>query len=82
MTGKFEAFLFVLFFTFWCVRIYYKLYDRKIRKYILSIGVLIVFWMFVRMSKGIVNNLTMERYIWYLYYVALIFAPAIFYICS
>jgi len=82
MTGKFEAFLFALFFTFWCVRLYYKLYDKKIRKYILSIGVLIVFWMFVRMSKGIVCNVTMERYIWYLYYVALIFTPALFYICS
>ena len=82
MTHKFEAFLFGIFFIFWTVRIYYKLYDKKIRKYVLGIGFLIVFWMFVRMLKGIVGITTLERYIWYLYYIPLIFIPTLFYICS
>ena len=82
MTHKFEAFLYGIFFIFWTVRIYYKLYDKKVRKYVLSIGILIVFWMFIRMLKGIVGINALERYIWYLYYIPLIFIPTLFYICS
>lgn len=82
MPAKFEAFLYAIIFTFWSVRLYYKLYDKKTRRYILSIGILIVFWMFIRLSKGVVGTPFLERFSWYLYYVPLIFIPALFYICS
>lgn len=82
MTHKFEALICAILFTFWSVRLYYKLYDKKIRKYILSIGILIVFWMLIRMTKGVVETTLLTRLFWYLYYVPLIFIPSIFYICS
>ena len=82
MSHKFEALLYAILFTFWSVRLYYKLYDKKIRRYIISIGYLIVFWMLVRMAKGVVDSRTLERMCWYLYYIPLIMAPTIFYICS
>ena len=82
MTHKFEALLYAVLFTFWSVRLYYKLYDKKIRKYILSIGLLIIFWMLIRMGKGVVETHLLKRMAWYLYYVPLIFIPAIYYICS
>lgn len=82
MTHKFEALIYAILFTFWSVRLYYKLYDKKIRKYILSIGMLIVFWMLIRMTKGVVETTLLERMSWYLYYIPLIFIPSIFYICS
>ena len=82
MTHKFEALIYAILFTFWSVRLYYKLYDKKIRKYILSIGILIVFWMLIRMTKGVVETTLLERMSWYLYYIPLIFIPSIFYICS
>ena len=82
MTHKFEALLYAILFTFWSVRLYYKLYDKKIRNYILSIGILIVFWMLIRMTKGVVETALLKRISWYLYYIPLIFIPAIYYICS
>ena len=82
MPHKFEALLYAIFFTFWSVRLYYKLYDKKIRKYILSIGVLIVLWMLIRMCKGVVETAFAKRIVWYLYYLPMIFIPTIFYICS
>ncbi len=82
MSHKFEALIYAILFTFWSVRLYYKLYDKKIRKYILSIGILIVFWMLIRMTKGVVETTLLERMSWYLYYIPLIFIPSIFYICS
>lgn len=82
MTHKFEALLYAIIFTFWTVRLYYKLYEKTTRKYILSIGILIIFLMFIRMSKGIVETSLLKRMCWYLYYVSLIFIPTLYYICS
>ena len=82
MTHKFEALIYAVIFTFWTVRLYYKLYDKSTRKYILNIGILIVFLMFVRMLKGVVELDILKRLCWYLYYVSLIFIPTIYYICS
>lgn len=82
MSHKFETLLYAIIFTIWIVRLYYKLYDKKTRKYILGIGFLIVFWMIIRISKSIVVNPSLERFIWYLYYIPLIFIPTLFYVCS
>lgn len=82
MTHKFETLFYAIFFTFWSVRLYYKLYEKKTRKYILSIGILIVIWMFIRITKSVVEVDLLKRLMWYLYYIPLIFIPTIYYICS
>lgn len=43
MMDKFIPLLFAIVFTFWTVRLYYKLYETKTRRYILFIGILIIF---------------------------------------
>ncbi len=82
MSHKFETLLYAIIFTIWVVRIYYKLYDKKIRKYVLCIGLLIVFWMIIRILKGVTTITILKRMSWYLYYIPLIFAPTLFYISS
>ncbi len=82
MSHKFETLLYAIIFTIWVVRIYYKLYDKKIRKYVLGIGLLIVFWMIIRILKGVTTTTILKRMSWYLYYIPLIFAPTLFYISS
>ncbi|MGM9875332.1 MAG: histidine kinase N-terminal 7TM domain-containing protein [Bacilli bacterium] len=82
MINKFIPLLFAIIFTFWTVRLYYTLYETKTRKYILIIGILIIFWMLLRIIKGITINIDIERICWYLYYLPLIFIPTLFYICS
>lgn len=82
MSHKFETLLYAIVFTFWTVRLYYKLYDKKIKKYVLSIGILIVFWMLIRIFKSVIGINSLERLSWYLYYIPLIFIPSLFYICS
>ena len=80
--NKFVTLLFAIFFILWTIRLYYKLYEKNIRRYILFIGLLIIFWMFLRIIKGIVDNLFIERMCWYLYYLPLIFIPTLYYINS
>ena len=80
--NKFITFLFAILFTIWTIRLYYKLYDKKTRRYILLIGLLIVFWMLIRIIKGIAVSPLTERMCWYLYYLPLIFIPTLYYISS
>ena len=82
MINKFIPLLFAIIFTFWTVRIYYKLYEKQTRRYILIISTLIIFWMLIRFIKIITINLKVERICWYIYYLPLIFIPTFFYICS
>ena len=82
MTNKFIPLLFAIIFTFWTVRVYYKLYDNKTRRYILIIGILIIFLMLIRIIKGITIYIKIERICWYLYYLPLIFLPPSFYLSS
>ncbi|MGM9882491.1 MAG: histidine kinase N-terminal 7TM domain-containing protein [Bacilli bacterium] len=48
----------------------------------LFIGILIVFWMLIRIIRGVTININIERICWYLYYLPLIFIPTLFYICA
>ena len=82
MLYKFISLLFAIFFTFWTVRVYYKLYDGKTRRYFLIIGLLMIFWMLIRIIKGVALEAKVERVCWYLYYLPLIFIPALFNICT
>ncbi|MGN1342434.1 MAG: histidine kinase N-terminal 7TM domain-containing protein [Bacilli bacterium] len=82
MMNKFITLLFAILFTMWTIRLYYKLYDNKTRRYILFIGILIVFWMLIRIIRGVTIDINIERICWYLYYLPLIFIPTLFYVCS
>lgn len=80
--NKFITLLFAILFTMWTIRLYYKLYDNKTRRYILFIGILIVFWMLIRIIRGVTIDINIKRICWYLYYLPLIFIPTLFYVCS
>ena len=80
--NNFITLLFAILFTMWTIRLYYKLYDKKTRRYILFIGILIVFWMLIRIIRGVTIDINIERICWYLYYLPLIFIPTLFYVCS
>ena len=80
--NNFITLLFAILFTMWTIRLYYKLYDKKTRRYILFIGILIVFWMLIRIIRGVTLDINIERICWYLYYLPLIFIPTLFYVCS
>ena len=47
--------LYGVFFTLWVLKLYYKLYDKKTKKYVMWIGLLIVFWVLVRINKSVVS---------------------------
>ena len=82
MTKMQETLIYLVIFSFWLIRLYYKLYDKKKRKYILYIGLLIILWLILRISKSLIDNITINRLIWYLYYIPMLLIPTLFYIFS
>lgn len=76
-----EATLFLAIFTIWMSFLYIRVFDKKVKKYIFSIGVLLVFWMTTKIVK-IKTTGTLESIMWYLYYIPMIFIPTLYYGCS
>lgn len=60
----------------WFVRIYNTVVQKRIKKYLLLSSLLTIFWHMIRVVKWcFANNIVTQRYLWYLYYVAIIFLP-------
>ena len=75
---KFFFILAIIIFPAWITRIRRKIFDNKLKKYIISMGVLFIIWLFFRGLKSFVGY----RFFWYCYYIGLIFIPNFYYLCS
>ena len=82
MNASSQALIGAIVFTVWSLRLYYKLYDQKTKRYVMFIGYLIAFWMLIRVLNGAINEPTFSRYARYFYYLPLIFIPTFFYIAT
>lgn len=64
----------------WIISIYIRVIHKKIRNYLLSIGLLMLFWLFVRTIKYRVLSVFDDMNIlWYLFYVPIILIPLLSY---
>ena len=68
-------------FTIWTTFLYIRVFDKTLKKYILSIGALLIFWMTIKIIRCDINGF-MSDILWYLYYFPLIFIPTLYYECS
>lgn len=75
------TYTFLIIFCIWFLTLYNRIFDRKLKKYILLIGGLQIFWMVVRIIKSITSS-TLNNFMWYLYYVPMIFIPTLYYLSS
>ena len=69
--------IYAIWLTFLCIRIF----DKTLKKYVFSIGALLVFWMTIRITKLYTIGMTKEIF-WYLYYIPLLMIPTLYYNCS
>lgn len=79
-----KIFISIVFFAIWEIFLYYRTYDKKTKKYILAIGISLIFWMFVRILKGILtfDNDNIYNLFWYMYYIPLVLIPSFYYLAS
>ena len=81
MTQTQQTVLALAIYTIWLTLLYIRIFDKTLKKYVLSIGVLLAFWMIVRMSKPYTTGIVTEIF-WYLYYIPLLMIPTCYYNCS
>ena len=81
MTQTQQTVLALAIYTIWIALLYIRIFDKTLKKYVLSIGVLLAFWMVVRMLKTYTTGYATEI-LWYLYYIPLLLIPTFYYNCS
>ena len=81
MTQTQQTVLALAIYTIWITLLYIRIFDKTLKKYVLSIGVLLAFWMVVRMIKTYTTGYITEM-LWYLYYIPLLLIPTFYYNCS
>ena len=75
------TYTFLIIFSIWFLTLYNRIFDKKLKKYILLIGGLQIFWMIVRIIKTLTSG-TLNNFMWYLYYIPMIFIPTFYYLSS
>lgn len=80
MTKTQIVFILTIVFAIWIFTLYYRIYKKQIKGYVLGIGVLLVFLMLLRIAR----ILTQYKYniLWYIYYLPIIFIPTLYYLCT
>ena len=81
MTQTQQTVLALSVYAIWLTLLYIRIFDKTLKKYVLSIGVLLVFWMIVRMTRPYTTGKINEIF-WYLYYIPLLLIPTFYYNCS
>ena len=81
MTQTQQTVLALAIYTIWITLLYIRIFDKTLKKYVLSIGVLLAFWMVVRILKTYTTGFVTEM-LWYLYYIPLLLIPTFYYNCS
>ena len=76
-----QSIIFLVIFSVWMVFLYIRTFDKTLKKYICSMGILLVFWMIVKITRPLTSGVY-SFYFWYLYYIPLLFIPTIYYNCS
>ena len=61
----------------WCVSIRNRILNKQIRMYLILVGLLMIFWLTVRIAKWRFLAVTdpLGRYFWYAYYIPMILIP-------
>ena len=74
------VFILLIASAMWTFTLYYRIYKKQIKRYVLGIGGLLMILMLLRIAR----ILTQHQYniLWYTYYLSMIFIPTLYYLCA
>lgn len=71
-----RACIYVGLFTIWGVSVCNRIIQPQVRRYLISVSVLMVFWIIIRTIRYSLDEcIWLMRYLWYLYYLPMLFIP-------
>lgn len=76
-----QSILFLMIFVIWASFLSIRTFDKTLKKYINAMGILLAFWMIVKITKAYTCGIY-TFYFWYLFYIPLLLIPTVYYNCS
>lgn len=74
--GIIRSLLYITLYIGWGIFAYRRILQIQVRRYMLAVSSLCVFWFVIRSMKYyLVTNVIFVRYIWYFYYLPMLFIP-------
>ena len=74
--GTLRASIYIGMFISWGVSIHMRIIQPQVRRYLISISALMVFWIIIRTIRYSLNECVwLMRYLWYLYYLPMLLIP-------
>lgn len=71
-----RSLIYILLMTAWGFSVRSRIIQPQTRRYLSATAALIVFWLVIRTVKYLfVSSITVQRYLWYLYYLPMLFIP-------
>ncbi len=76
--------IYIGLYSYWIMSIYKRIMQSHVRTYLMSIGILIIFWVTIRAIKWIAFEFVIfeDRILWYLYYIPMILLALFFFFTS
>ena len=76
-----RVFIYIGLFCAWAVSINKRILHSQVRKTLVTVAIIMIFWLTVREFKWrLVIDLTALRYLWYTYYIPIMLIPLIAFI--
>lgn len=83
LLGLLRSLIYIVIFSIWGFFLYWRVIQKKLRNYLISIDFMILFLLSVRTIKYFfLQNIDQIRYFWYLYYLPFIFIPVYIFLAT
>ena len=61
--------------TGWGISLHMRIIQTQVRRYLLAVAVLMAVWLLLKIVNYSIDNIVINRYLWYLYYIPMLFIP-------
>ena len=63
--------------TSWGISLHMRIIQAQARRYLLAVAALMAVWLLLKIVNYSIDNIVINRYLWYLYYIPMLFIPTI-----
>ena len=73
--SRLRSYIYIGIISAWYISLKMRIVEKKIQRHLCAVALLMIFWMVVRTIKFGSTNNTIQRYLWYFYYLPMLFIP-------
>lgn len=73
--SRLRSYIYIGIISAWYISLKMRIVEKRIQRHLCAVALLMIFWMIVRTIKFGSTNNTIQRYLWYFYYLPMLFIP-------